>query len=215
MLTVHARTEDERLLASSTARVSRLGPMALVAHPGRVCRRLRRPCGSWQGITIFGSARIHEDDPYTPRQELAGLLAKEGSPHHRRGPGIMEAANRAPRSGGLSIGCNIELPHEQSVNRTWTSASSSVLFARKTMFVKYADGFAIFPGGFGTFDEFFESLTLIQTGKIRHFPVVLIGKSYWSGLLTGSGPSRLPTQHLARGSRSHPVHGRHGPAAGG
>ena len=101
------------------------------------------------------------------------------------GPGIMEAANRGcHEAGGLSIGCNIELPHEQSANAyVDLGVEFRYFFARKTMFVKYADGFAIFPGGFGTLDELFESLTLIQTGKIRHFPVVLVGKEYWAGLL--------------------------------
>jgi hypothetical protein len=97
----------------------------------------------------------------------------------------MEAANRGcHEAGGLSIGCNIELPHEQSVNAyVDLGVEFRYFFARKTMFVKYADGFAIFPGGFGTLDELFESVTLIQTGKIRHFPVVLIGTEYWAGLL--------------------------------
>jgi uncharacterized protein (TIGR00730 family) len=97
----------------------------------------------------------------------------------------MEAANRGcHEAGGLSIGCNIELPHEQSVNPyVDLGVEFRYFFARKVMFVKYADGFAIFPGGFGTLDELFESLTLIQTGKIRHFPVVLVGKEYWVGLL--------------------------------
>jgi uncharacterized protein (TIGR00730 family) len=97
----------------------------------------------------------------------------------------MEAANRGcHEAGGLSIGCNIELPHEQSVNPyVDLGVEFRYFFARKVMFVKYADAFAIFPGGFGTLDELFESLTLIQTGKIRHFPVVLVGTEYWGGLL--------------------------------
>ena len=97
----------------------------------------------------------------------------------------MAAANKGAKEGGsLSIGCNIELPHEQSVNQyVDLGVEFRYFFARKTMFVKYADGFAIFPGGFGTLDELFESLTLIQTGKIRHFPVVLVGTEYWGGLL--------------------------------
>jgi uncharacterized protein (TIGR00730 family) len=97
----------------------------------------------------------------------------------------MEAANRGcQEAGGLSIGCNIELPHEQSVNAYVDLAVEfRYFFARKTMFVKYADAFVILPGGFGTLDELFEALTLIQTGKIRHFPVVLVGTHYWAGLL--------------------------------
>ena len=101
------------------------------------------------------------------------------------GPGVMEAANRGcQEAGGLSIGCNIELPHEQSVNPyVDLGVEFRYFFARKTMFVKYADAFVILPGGFGTLDELFEALTLIQTGKIRHFPVVLVGTEYWAGLL--------------------------------
>jgi uncharacterized protein (TIGR00730 family) len=102
------------------------------------------------------------------------------------GPGIMEAANRGAREGkGRSIGCGIELPHEQGLNPFVDEAVNfRYFFVRKTMFVKYAEAFVIFPGGFGTLDELFEALTLIQTGKVRNFPVVLVGTAYWSGLLT-------------------------------
>jgi uncharacterized protein (TIGR00730 family) len=97
----------------------------------------------------------------------------------------MEAANRGcQEGGGLSVGCNIELPHEQGLNPyVDLGVEFRYFFARKTMFVKYADGFVILPGGFGTLDELFEALTLIQTGKVRHFPVVLVGREYWAGLL--------------------------------
>ena len=101
------------------------------------------------------------------------------------GPGIMEAANRgAKESGGISIGCNIELPFEQGTNQyVEVAVNFRYFFVRKTMFVKYAEAFIIFPGGFGTMDELFEALTLIQTGKIRNFPVILFGRSYWQGLV--------------------------------
>ena len=97
----------------------------------------------------------------------------------------MEAANRGcQEGGGMSVGCNIELPHEQDINAyVDLGVEFRYFFARKTMFVKYADGFVILPGGFGTMDELFEALTLIQTGKIRHFPIVLVGKTFFSGLL--------------------------------
>src|SRR5204862_4238334 len=100
------------------------------------------------------------------------------------GPGVMEAANRGCRdAGGLSIGCNIELPHEQRLNDyVDLGVDFRYFFVRKTMFVKYAEAFVVFPGGYGTLDELFEALTLIQTGKVVHFPVVLFGSAYWSGL---------------------------------
>ena len=204
MLTVHARTEDERLLASSVR------PAFLDSDPWRSLRILAEFVEGFdalaavgKAVTIFGSARVHEDDPYYAKaRELAGLLAKEGfAVITGGGPGLMEAANRGcHESGGLSIGCNIELPHEQSVNPyVDLGVEFRYFFARKTMFVKYADGFAIFPGGFGTLDELFESVTLIQTGKIRHFPVVLIGTEYWAGLLEW-----LRKEAVARGAVSPP-----------
>jgi len=138
-------------------------------------------------IAIFGSARTHPNDPmYEAARELAGRLAKMGfAVITGGGPGIMEAANRGTReAGGLSIGCNIELPHEQSTNPyVDVSINFRYFFCRKTMFMKYSEGFVLFPGGFGTLDELFESLTLIQTGKIQRFPVILFGSDYWGGML--------------------------------
>src|SRR5688500_17538795 len=137
--------------------------------------------------SIFGSARTSPDDPaYKAAQETAALFARAGyGVITGGGPGIMEAANKgAFEAGGLSIGCNIELPFEQSSNEYLTrSLKFKYFFVRKMMFVKYSLGFIIFPGGFGTLDELFEALTLIQTQKIRNFPVVLYGSNYWSGLL--------------------------------
>ncbi len=138
-------------------------------------------------VAIFGSARTRENDPmYAAARELAGRLAKMGfAIITGGGPGIMEAANRGAReTGGLSIGCNIELPHEQSTNPyVDVSINFRYFFCRKTMFMKYSEGFVLFPGGFGTLDELFESLTLIQTGKIRRFPVIMFGSDYWGGML--------------------------------
>jgi len=140
-----------------------------------------------RGISVFGSARTKPDHPdYAAAQETAALLAREGfAVITGGGPGIMEAANRgAFEAGGVSIGCNIELPFEQKPNAYQTrSLTFKYFFVRKMMFVKYSLGFIIFPGGFGTFDELFEALTLIQTKKIRDFPVVLFGTNYWNGLL--------------------------------
>jgi uncharacterized protein (TIGR00730 family) len=139
------------------------------------------------GVAIFGSARTQPKDPvYSVAQETAGLLARAGfAVITGGGPGIMEAANRgALEAGGVSVGCNIELPHEQKSNDYLTlSLRFKYFFVRKMMFVKYSDAFVIFPGGFGTLDELFESLTLIQTGKIHNFPVVLYGSEYWRGML--------------------------------
>ena len=139
------------------------------------------------GVAIFGSARTPPDDPeYKAAQETGALFARAGVPVITGGgPGIMEAANRgAFEAGGTSIGCNIELPHEQKSNDYLTlSLKFKYFFVRKTMFIKYSDAFVIFPGGFGTLDELFEALTLIQTHKIHNFPVVLYGSRYWQGML--------------------------------
>jgi uncharacterized protein (TIGR00730 family) len=138
-------------------------------------------------VTFFGSARVKPDDPmYDAARRVADGLARQGfAVITGGGPGLMEAANRGAREGGgLSIGCNIELPFEQDMNAyVDLGIEFRYFFVRKTMFVKYAEAFIIFPGGFGTLDELFEALTLIQTGKIVHFPVVLFGSSYWKGLL--------------------------------
>lgn len=139
------------------------------------------------GVSVFGSARTPPNDPeYRAAQETGALLARAGySVITGGGPGIMEAANRgAFEAGGASIGCNIELPHEQKSNEYLTlSLKFKYFFVRKMMFVKYSDAFIIFPGGFGTLDELFESLTLIQTRKIHNFPVVLFGSKYWQEML--------------------------------
>jgi uncharacterized protein (TIGR00730 family) len=138
-------------------------------------------------VTVFGSARVKEESPYyAAAREVGHGIAKRGyAVITGGGPGIMEAANRgASEAGGLSIGCNIELPHEQSPNPYANlSIDFRYFFVRKTMFVKYSEAFVVFPGGFGTLDELFEALTLIQTGKVKRFPVVLYGSDYWSGLL--------------------------------
>lgn len=139
------------------------------------------------GVSIFGSARTKPDDPmYLAAVETGALFAKAGVPVITGGgPGIMEAANKgAFEAGGLSIGCNIELPHEQRTNPYLTqSLDFKFFFVRKTMFVKYAVGYVVFPGGYGTLDELFEALTLIQTDKVTDFPVVLFGTKYWGGMV--------------------------------
>jgi uncharacterized protein (TIGR00730 family) len=140
-----------------------------------------------RGVSIFGSARTHPDDPnYEAARETARLLGLAGFEIITGGgPGVMEAANRgAHDAGAMSVGCNIELPFEQIPNPYLTkSLSFKYFFVRKTMFIKYSNAYVIFPGGFGTMDELFEALTLIQTRKIRNFPVVLFDSLYWRGLL--------------------------------
>jgi uncharacterized protein (TIGR00730 family) len=138
-------------------------------------------------VSCFGSARSPEGSrPYAVARETARLFAEAGwAVVTGGGPGVMEAANRGCREGGgLSVGFGIELPHEEQMNDYIDlGLIFDHFYARKTMFVKAAEGFCVFPGGFGTADELFESLTLIQTGKVMHFPVVLMGESYWTPLL--------------------------------
>jgi uncharacterized protein (TIGR00730 family) len=143
--------------------------------------------GIGPAVTCFGSARIQREDPLYRQGMLVGAaLARRGfATITGGGPGMMEAVNRGCfEAGGLSVGCNIELPNEQAFN-DWVEVGVEFrhFFVRKTMFVKYAQGFVIFPGGYGTLDELFEALTLSQTGKIEHFPIVLFGCAYWRGLL--------------------------------
>jgi uncharacterized protein (TIGR00730 family) len=138
-------------------------------------------------VSVFGSAPTAESDPMyaLARAVGAGLAGAGFATITGGGPGIMEAANRgAAEAGGISIGANIELPHEQGLNPYVTlPLNFRYFFVRKMMFVKYAEGFVIFPGGYGTLDELFEALTLIQTGKLGAFPVVLVGRDFWRGLL--------------------------------
>jgi uncharacterized protein (TIGR00730 family) len=180
--------EDRRLLDRREEPSDELERhVALIAQEFRVgfeaVDRIDRPA-----VTIFGSARVREGDPsYDQARDVARRFAERGwAVVTGGGPGVMEAANRgAKESGGLSVGFNIELPHEQRGNDyVDLSLTFRHFYARKTMFVKAAEGFVVFPGGFGTADELFEALTLIQTGKVLHFPVVLFDSGYWEELLT-------------------------------
>ncbi|MGA8210781.1 MAG: TIGR00730 family Rossman fold protein [Nocardioidaceae bacterium] len=138
-------------------------------------------------ISVFGSARTRPDDPaYAQAEQVGRLLAQAGfAVVTGGGPGVMEAANKgAGEAGGISVGLGIELPFEQGLNRyVDIGLNFRYFFARKTMFVKYAQGFVVLPGGFGTFDELFEALTLVQTRKVTSFPIVLLGTDYWGGLV--------------------------------
>src|SRR6476619_4586725 len=148
----------------------------------RAVERIDRP-----DATLFGSARVDEGHPaYEEAREVGRRFAEAGfAVVTGGGPGVMEGANRgAKEGGGLSVGFNIELPHEQSPNPYLDIAYTfDHFYARKVCFVRPSEGFVIFPGGFGTLDELYESLTLIQTGKIRHFPVVLFDSDYWAEML--------------------------------
>ncbi|HEV2581489.1 MAG TPA: TIGR00730 family Rossman fold protein [Ktedonobacteraceae bacterium] len=148
-------------------------------------------------IAIFGSARTKPGDPsYEAAVQTAKLLAKAGfGIITGGGPGIMEAGNKGAQEGGnVSIGCNIELPFEQGSNQYLDIALDfRYFFVRKTMFIKYSEAFVIFPGGFGTMDELFEALTLIQTRKVSHFPVILYDSKYWAGLINWIRDTMLPT----------------------
>jgi uncharacterized protein (TIGR00730 family) len=153
-------------------------------------------------IAIFGSARTKPTDPtYKAAVETARLLARAGfGIITGGGPGIMEAANKGAQEGGnLSIGCNIELPFEQNPNQYLDiSLDFRYFFVRKTMFIKYSNAFIIFPGGFGTMDELFEALTLIQTKKVSHFPVILYGSSYWGGLVDWIRETMLSDEKISQ-----------------
>ena len=181
-------TQDEQLLESPRAdEFTHTDPWRVFRIMGEFVEGFDELATLSRGIAIFGSARTKPDDPdYQAAQETAALLSAQGfAVITGGGPGIMEAANRgAFEAGGLSIGCNIELPFEQRPNAYQTlSLTFKYFFVRKMMFVKYSLAFVIFPGGFGTFDELFEALTLIQTKKIRNFPVVLFGTKYWTAMM--------------------------------
>jgi uncharacterized protein (TIGR00730 family) len=178
--------EDQRILSSEETAADLERHVAMIAQEFRegfeAVDKIDRPA-----VTIFGSARVRRDDPaYVNARQTARRFAERGwAVVTGGGPGVMEAANRgAQEGGGLSVGFNIELPREQSANPyVDLLLTFRHFYARKTMFVKAAEGFVVFPGGFGTADELFEALTLIQTGKVFHFPVVLFDSDYWGELL--------------------------------
>jgi uncharacterized protein (TIGR00730 family) len=195
-------TEDERFLEKPKR------PEFLDSDPWRTLRILSEFVEGFDAlaaigpaVSVFGSARTPAGHPwYQWARDVGRLLAEAGyAVITGGGPGVMEAANRGcQEGGGLSVGCNIELPHEQALNPyVDLGVEFRYFFARKTMFVKYADAFVILPGGFGTMDELFESLTLIQTGKIRHFPVILVGTEYWGGMVDWVAKTMLPASVIS------------------
>ncbi len=181
-------TQDEQLLESPRPDdFKRTDPWRVFRIMGEFVEGFDELATVSRGVAFFGSARISTNDHYyEAARETAALFARAGfAVITGGGPGIMEAANKgAFEANGISIGCNIELPHEQKPNAYQTlSLKFKYFFVRKMMFVKYSTAFIIFPGGFGTLDEMFEALTLIQTHKIRDFPVVLFGSEYWQEML--------------------------------
>ena len=187
-------TEDETLLEGPQPRERHDKEQILVSDPWRVLRIMGEFVWGFDnlsdvrdGVSIFGSARTPSSDPhYQKAVETGRLLAKAGIPVITGGgPGIMEAANRgAMEAKGLSIGCNIELPFEQGANPYLSrSLNFKFFFVRKTMFVKYATAFIVFPGGYGTLDELFEALTLIQTGKVKPMPILFFGREFWERIV--------------------------------
>ena len=185
-------TADRTILEHDDADLD--GHVAMIAEEFRkgfeAVDKVPRPA-----VTVFGSARISAGSPEYDRAVACGrALARAGfAVVTGGGPGVMEAANRGARDGGgYSVGFNIELPHEQQANPYLDLALTfRHFYARKVALVKAAEGFVLFPGGFGTLDELFESLTLIQTDKVREFPVVLIGRAYWADLLKWIGDEPL------------------------
>lgn len=183
------RTSDEELLEAETLAIAELYDDA--ARVARMARELEHGFTALAdlgpAVSVFGSARTAPDDPqYVAAREMGRRLAAEGyGVITGGGPGIMEAANRgAKEGGGVSVGLGIDLPHEQRLN-PWVDLGLQChyFFTRKIMFVRYAQAFVVFPGGYGTLDELFEAETLRQTEKIRWFPIVLFGSDYWGGLV--------------------------------
>ena len=171
-----------------------------------------------RAVSVFGSARTPRDSPeYALAMDVGRRLAEAGyAVITGGGPGSMEAANNgACEAGGVSVGLGIELPFEQGMNE-WVDIGVDFryFFARKTMFVKYAQGFVVLPGGFGTFDELFEALVLVQTRKVTSFPVVLLGTAYWAGLVDWLRPGRAARRQDRR-ARPRPVHADRRPGRGG
>jgi len=197
------RTLDEEIIAAQEAAVR--STLTDEDRVDRISEEVRMGFDALAGVgaaaSFFGSARTKPDDPdYALARETARVVGESGiAVITGGGPGLMEAANRGAKdAGALSVGLNIELPFEQGGNGYCDIALEfHYFFVRKIMFVRYASGFVVFPGGFGTMDELWEALTLIQTDKIRQFPVVLVGTDYWRGLVDWVGDRMLSEGNIA------------------
>lgn len=212
-------TQDEQLLATgraldpeeqkARAAFTDTDPWRVLRIMGEFTEGFDALAGLGPAVTIFGSARVKPGHrQYEAAVEVARHLGEAGlTIITGGGPGIMEAGNKGARlAGALSIGLNIELPFEQGVNpHVDLALEFRYFFVRKTMFVKYAQGFVIFPGGFGTMDELFEALTLIQTGKVRNFPVVLYDSEYWQGLVDWLGDTMLAQAKISPADLALPI----------
>ena len=198
----HPRSSDEELLEAETSAI--LAELTDAQRLLRIQDELRNGFHALgqigKAVSIFGSARTPRDDPrYERARQLARRLGEEGfAIITGGGPGIMEAANKGAREAGVpSVGLGIELPHEQGMNEYVDLALNfHYFFTRKVMFVRYASGFVVFPGGFGTMDELFEAATLRQTEKIRYFPIVLVESEYWNGLAQWLRDSMLADRYI-------------------
>ena len=195
-------TTDQRLLASDQdTDWLHLDPWRVMRIQSEFVEGFGALAELGQAVSVFGSARTKPDhEDYAAGETVGRLLAEAGyAVITGGGPGVMEAANKgATQAGGTSVGLGIELPFEQGVNEYVNlGINFRYFFARKTMFLKYAQGFIVMPGGFGTFDELFEAVTLVQTHKVTQFPLVLVGKEYWGGLLEW-----IRSTALARGTIS-------------
>jgi len=203
-------TADQRLLDMAEDDWRDGDPWRVLRIQSEFVEGFENLAGIDKAISVFGSARVGPDDPYYQlAHDVGDRLARAGyAVITGGGPGIMEAANRgAFEAGGTSVGLGIELPHEQALNSYLTlGIQFRYFFVRKTMFVKYAQGFVVMPGGFGTLDELYEALVLAQTGKITRFPVVLVGRSYWQGMIDWLGAAVAAEGCIAEADwRSIPV----------
>ena len=204
----HPTSDDEELLEAETLAIlsEYTDAQRLLRIQDELRAGFRQLSHIGKAVSIFGSARTPREDPrYEQACRLARRLGEEGfAIITGGGPGIMEAANRgAQEAGAISVGLGIELPHEQSLNQyVDVGLTFHYFFTRKVMFVRYASGFVVFPGGFGTLDELFEAATLRQTEKIRYFPIVLVGRDYWGGLVDWLRDSALTAGNISPGDVS-------------
>jgi len=198
----NAMTADQRLLDSASEEWKDGDPWRVLRIGSDFVDGFEELAGLGPAISVFGSARVDASDPMYHFSYLVGqALVNTGfTVITGGGPGMMEAANKgAFEAGGASVGLGIELPHEQTLNQYLTlGITFRYFFARKTMFLKYSQGFVVMPGGLGTLDELFEAMVLAQTGKVTSFPIVLVGRDYWGGLIEWMRTSPLKSHFITQ-----------------